>query len=98
MGADGCKKEQQMTQREEEIEVDVEDQMTKTSWGYGRRRGMSVPCDCGSGWSSYWRYDARGIALMRACEKCWPIKKLRYRPEVLTDPNYVTFEPIDPED
>ena len=57
-----------------------------------------VKCDCGSVLPSIWRFDARGIALMRACNQCWPTKQLRYRPEVLTDPNYWASEPIEPEE
>ena len=55
-------------------------------------------CDCGSGYKSEWKYDARGIALCRACDSCWATKRLRYRKEVLTDPNYWAEEPIEPED
>jgi hypothetical protein len=54
-------------------------------------------CDCGSSLESEWEYDARGIELCRACEKCWPIKKKRYRSDVLTDPDYWHDEPIDEE-
>ena len=64
-----------------------------------RRNQMGVRiCDCGSGYESDWRYDARGIELCRACQVCWPEKSKRYRPEVLTDPNYEADEPIEPED
>lgn len=40
-------------------------------------------------------YDARGIFLTYACDFCEPEKRLRYRPDVLTDPNYAADEPID---
>ncbi len=56
------------------------------------------PCPCGSGLMSNWMKDARGIELCRACPTCWPEKRKRYRPEVLTDPNYSASEPIEPED
>jgi hypothetical protein len=55
-------------------------------------------CECGSGLESEWQYDARGIELCRACEKCWPERSKHYRPEVLTDPNYEASEDIEPED
>jgi hypothetical protein len=54
-------------------------------------------CDCGSGLESDWKKDARGIELCRACKKCWPEKKKRYRSDVLTDPNYEHDEPIEEE-
>jgi hypothetical protein len=59
---------------------------------------MSRPCPCGSGLESEWHHDARGIELFRGCAKCSPAKLRRYRPEVLTDPNYEADEPIEPED
>lgn len=54
-------------------------------------------CACGSGLMSYWKHDARGIPLCRACPKCWPENQRGYRPEVLTNPNYHADEPIEPE-
>jgi hypothetical protein len=54
-------------------------------------------CDCGSGLLSEWKYDARGIELCRACDTCWKKKKLHYREDVLTDPNYWADEPIEEE-
>jgi hypothetical protein len=53
------------------------------------------PCPCGSGSPSRWHYDARGIELFRGCWRCAPDKLKRYRPEVLTDPDYITNEPIE---
>lgn len=44
---------------------------------------------------SWWEHDARGIPLCRVCEYCKPIKLARYRPEVLTSPDYVADEPIE---
>ena len=41
------------------------------------------------------QYDARNIFLCYSCEKCEVEKFARYRPEVLTDPNYWHDEPID---
>lgn len=46
---------------------------------------------------SWWEHDARGIPLCRVCEKCMSVKLEQYRPEVLTDPDYWTDEPVDEE-
>lgn len=56
------------------------------------------PCPCGSGKPSRWYKDARGIELFRGCNACAPEKLKGYRPEVLTNPDYVANEPIEPED
>jgi len=56
-----------------------------------------LPCPCGSGKLSWWENDARGIPLFRACDDCVGEKLLRYRPDVLSDPNYWSDEPINPE-
>lgn len=56
---------------------------------------MTRICNCGSGYPSEWLYDARGIELCRACEKCAKEKLKRYRPEVLSDPDYYADEPIE---
>jgi hypothetical protein len=55
----------------------------------------SRPCPCGSGLSSRWANDARGIPLARVCPKCREQKLSGYRPEVLTDGNYSADEDID---
>jgi len=55
-------------------------------------------CRCGSGWPSYWAYDARGIPLAKVCGKCEADKLATYRPDVLTDPGYWADEPIDGDD
>lgn len=47
---------------------------------------------------SWWVRDARGIPLARVCAECKPDKLKRFRPEVLTNPNYKVDEPIEPED
>lgn len=47
---------------------------------------------------SWWENDARGIPLTRVCHTCKDEKLSRYRPEVLTNPNYEANEPIEPED
>jgi hypothetical protein len=53
------------------------------------------PCPCGSGLPSWWESDARGIPLCRVCEKCQATKLATYRPDVLTDPEYWSDEPIE---
>lgn len=40
-------------------------------------------------------YDARGIPLGKVCAECREAKLKTYRPDVLTDPNYWSDEPID---
>jgi len=54
-------------------------------------------CSCGSGKSSSWQHDARGIPLCRTCEDCHQTKIATYRPDVLTNPNYAADEPIEEE-
>lgn len=53
------------------------------------------PCPCGSGKSSMWQHDARGIPLCRTCEACHQARLAGFRPEVLTDPNYQCDEQIE---
>lgn len=53
------------------------------------------PCPCGSGLSSTWKHDARGIPLCRTCARCHEERMSSYRPEVLTNPNYQADEPIE---
>jgi hypothetical protein len=55
-------------------------------------------CPCGSGESSWWESDARGIPLARVCVECRDKKLSKYRPEVLTNSNYYADEPIEAED
>lgn len=55
-------------------------------------------CPCGSGKSSWWEHDARGIPLARVCDSCRKATLSRYRPEVLSNPNYETDEPIEEQD
>lgn len=57
----------------------------------------SRPCPCGSGKYSQWQADARGILLCRTCDDCHDAKMAKYRPEVLTDPEYWADEPIEAE-
>jgi hypothetical protein len=55
------------------------------------------PCPCGSGESSWWESDARGIPLARVCLKCIDKTLSKYRPEVLINSNYCADEPIEEE-
>lgn len=52
-------------------------------------------CPCGSGLFAELELDARGIPLGYMCEKCRVERLSQFRPDVLTDPNYWTDEPID---
>lgn len=56
------------------------------------------PCHCGSGKPSWLLYDARGICCGRVCEECELRVRRKYRPEIFTDGNYWTDEPVEPED
>jgi hypothetical protein len=58
---------------------------------------MIVECTCGSGLESCDEYDARGIYLCRVCPRCYDEKMSRYRPEVLTNPQYDCDEQIEPD-
>ena len=49
----------------------------------------------GSGLSSRWANDARGIPVARVCPNCEDEKLSHQRPEVLTDRNYYADEDID---
>lgn len=53
------------------------------------------PCSCGSGNVRRAQHDARGIFLTYLCDKCMTQKLSRYRPDVLTNPNYHADEPIE---
>jgi hypothetical protein len=53
-------------------------------------------CPCGSGESSWWAKDARGIEIARVCDVCEAEKLKGYRPEVLTDSQYEADEDIEP--
>lgn len=44
------------------------------------------PCPRGSGLTSRWANDVRGIPLARVCPKCRREKLSHYRPEVLSGP------------
>lgn len=64
-----------------------------------QRRGFHQHrlCPCGSGYTSYWAHDARGIPLARVCPKCRERTLAKYRPEVLNNPNYIADEQIEPD-
>jgi hypothetical protein len=59
------------------------------------RQWRSHACSCGSGKPKSAQYDARGIFLTNTCEDCHDRKMAEFRPDVLTDPDYWTDEPID---
>jgi len=52
-------------------------------------------CPCGSDEIGEAEFDARGIFLDYLCNHCRDKKLRKYRPEVLTDPNYETDEEIE---
>jgi len=60
---------------------------------------MTKICNCPaqSGLETSPNYDARGIFLTYTCDRCHAEKMRKYRPDVLTDPNYYADEPIDPD-
>ena len=55
-------------------------------------------CPCGSGQYPHEVSDARGIFVAYVCPECEADKLGGYRPEIFTNPNYETDEPIEPED
>ena len=55
-------------------------------------------CNCDSGLERDAEYDARGIFLTYACDRCRARKLRGYRADVLEDPNYWHDEPIEPEE
>jgi hypothetical protein len=57
--------------------------------------GRLSRCPCGSGQYRDAQYDARGIFLCYTCIKCEKEKLSKYRPEVLTEPDYWHDEPIE---
>lgn len=52
-------------------------------------------CPCGSGKNSWWESDARGIPLARVCVNCKNKQLSKFRPEVLTNSQYKTDEPVE---
>jgi hypothetical protein len=51
-------------------------------------------CDCGSKKERRAEFDARGIFLTYLCDDCMVEKLSRYRPEVLYDPKYDTYDDV----
>jgi hypothetical protein len=52
-------------------------------------------CPCGSGLPRRELVDARGIFCTFVCDRCEAEKKAHYRPDIFTDPNYETTEPVE---
>jgi hypothetical protein len=50
----------------------------------GRIMSKPGPCNCGSGKTPTWVYDADNIPLCLACENCYQEKLSRYRKDILT--------------
>lgn len=63
----------------------------------GSNLTVTSPCSCGSGKPRREAKDARGIFLCFVCDKCEKERLSVFRPDVMTDPNYPTTEPIEPE-
>jgi len=53
------------------------------------------PCGCGSGLESRELLDARCIYCGRVCDRCEAEKRAEFRPDIFTDPDYWTDEPVD---
>ena len=53
------------------------------------------PCRCGSDKPRYRLNDARGLFCAYVCQNCEAKEKQKYRPEIFTDSQYFTDEPID---
>lgn len=56
---------------------------------------IAQPCQCGSELPSRELSDARGIYCCRVCDRCEAKEKARFRPDIFTDSNYGTDEPIE---
>jgi hypothetical protein len=52
-------------------------------------------CLCGSGQERRELVDARGIFCCYICDKCEKEKRAEFRPDIFTDSNYWTDEPIE---
>ena len=55
-------------------------------------------CMCGSKLPCRPLMDARRIFVAFVCDECEPRVRRKYRPDVFTDPNYPTEEPVEPDD
>lgn len=58
-------------------------------------RSQQANCNCGSGLTSHILNDARGIYCGRVCPVCEAKIKASFRPEIFSDPNYYTDEPVE---
>lgn len=47
--------------------------------------------------ATWWEHDARGIPLVKVCDACEQFELSKFRPDVLSDPDYWIDEPIEPE-
>ena len=52
-------------------------------------------CPCGSGEPRRELLDARGIFCTFVCDSCELEKRKQFRPDIFTDSNYLTDEPIE---
>jgi hypothetical protein len=52
-------------------------------------------CRCGSGKPRWILYDARSIPCGYVCDDCEAKTKAKYRPDIFTDSQYWSDEPID---
>lgn len=75
--------------------------LSKSKWeDMGKKAGwLAEPreCNCGSGQIQEPAFDARGIFLTNVCPKCKKAKLSKYRQDVLNNPSYEAYEPIEPE-
>lgn len=53
------------------------------------------PCNCGSGLMRHELTDARGIFCAYVCAKCEARRRAQFRPDIFSDSNYWTDEPIE---
>lgn len=56
---------------------------------------MDDLCGCGSGLTRRALVDARGIFCTFVCDKCEADRRLGFRADIFTNPNYQADEPID---
>lgn len=52
-------------------------------------------CPCGSGEFPDALHDARGIFCAYVCSKCEATKRAKFRPEIFSDSQYATDEPVE---
>jgi hypothetical protein len=55
-------------------------------------------CNCGSGLPRRELVDARGIFCAFVCDKCEKKKRAGFRPDIFTDSQYWTDEPVEEDD